>query len=280
VKCIIEKIRPISPGVGATEKMDIVPGKAVLSGHGLARTFLEKKGVGDEIYVNWGVTLENNPQMKAFTNIVAGGTICLKNAVRQPYVATDTSREKDRHPRTSVGYNNERTKVYFVVVDGRQTGVTVGVSTRELADIMAYAGADNALNLDGGGSSAMAINKEIKNTPSERRNVVNGLLLAKVPAVIQGINYGDTPNDQVQVYPNPAGKLVFFRVNLEKNIRSLQINLCDVNGKKIQEVCREKNVRQGTESIYSFETTNLKTGVYFYEVIQDGKRTGGKLIIK
>jgi exopolysaccharide biosynthesis protein len=43
----------------------------------------------------------------------------------------------------------------LLVVDGRQAGWSVGATLPELAQLMLDAGAWNAVNLDGGGSTAM-----------------------------------------------------------------------------------------------------------------------------
>lgn len=59
-----------------------------------------------------------------------------------------------RHPRTSIGISQDGTKIIMMVVDGR-SGSSVGVTTSMLADLMRYAGAYEAVNLDGGGSSTL-----------------------------------------------------------------------------------------------------------------------------
>jgi len=59
-----------------------------------------------------------------------------------------------RHPRTSIGVSQDGTKIIMMVVDGR-SGSSVGVTTSMLADLMRYAGAYEAVNLDGGGSSTL-----------------------------------------------------------------------------------------------------------------------------
>jgi hypothetical protein len=63
----------------------------------------------------------------------------------------------DRHPRTAVGFDRSRRWLYLVVVDGRQPDYSVGMTARELADLMAHLGADRATNLDGGGSSILLV---------------------------------------------------------------------------------------------------------------------------
>jgi len=68
-------------------------------------------------------------------------------------------------PRTAVGVIDDDHLV-FVVVDGRDTGYSTGVTLTELAGIMTSLGATTAYNLDGGGSSTMYFDGEVVNRPS------------------------------------------------------------------------------------------------------------------
>ena len=67
-------------------------------------------------------------------------------------------------PRTAVGVIAPDHLV-FVVVDGRSTGYSAGVTMTGLAQIMQSLGATTAYNLDGGGSSTMYFNGELVNNP-------------------------------------------------------------------------------------------------------------------
>lgn len=82
-------------------------------------------------------------------------------------------------PRTAVGVIDDNHLV-FVVVDGRQTGYSEGVSMTELAAIMQGLGATTAYNLDGGGSSTMYFDGEVVNSPSQggERGVSDVLYIA------------------------------------------------------------------------------------------------------
>lgn len=68
-------------------------------------------------------------------------------------------------PRTAIGVIDDN-HIVMVVVDGRDTGYSRGVTMTELADIMVSLGATTAYNLDGGGSSEMWFNGEVVNQPS------------------------------------------------------------------------------------------------------------------
>lgn len=61
-----------------------------------------------------------------------------------------------RHPRSGVGVANGGWRLFLLVVDGRQEGYSEGVSLPELGQILRRLGAQGGLNLDGGGTSAMA----------------------------------------------------------------------------------------------------------------------------
>lgn len=58
------------------------------------------------------------------------------------------------HPRTSLGVSQTGDSIIMMVIDGR-SAQSAGVRTSMLADVMRYAGAYEALNVDGGGSSTL-----------------------------------------------------------------------------------------------------------------------------
>lgn len=70
---------------------------------------------------------------------------------------------KVRHPRTAVGLNRDATRMILLVVDGRKSGVANGMNYEELAAELLRLGAHDALNLDGGGSSVLAIRAPERN---------------------------------------------------------------------------------------------------------------------
>jgi hypothetical protein len=74
------------------------------------------------------------------------------------------------HPRTSVGIDKKKGFMYIVVVDGR-SNLSIGINIVNLGKIHVHHGSTYAVNLDGGGSSALVINQAntamIVNTPSD-----------------------------------------------------------------------------------------------------------------
>ncbi len=146
----------------------------VLSGHGISADFLKDYvTVGDTL----GVLLKFAGCEKRIKELVGGNPVIITN---RSATVPGGSFSSDRHPRTAVGFSQDSTVLYMFVVDGRQTGFSVGMSLYELADYMLEWGVYNGINLDGGGSSAMVVRNEVKNSPSDaggERSVANALMV-------------------------------------------------------------------------------------------------------
>jgi exopolysaccharide biosynthesis protein len=88
-----------------------------------------------------------------------------------------------RHPRTAFAVLKDG-NVMLVTIDGRQPEHSVGLGLQELAEILKEVGAIEAINLDGGGSTAMYLDGKIVNKPSDRegeRRVSDALLVFPKP---------------------------------------------------------------------------------------------------
>lgn len=88
-----------------------------------------------------------------------------------------------RHPRTGIGWDVDGGLLWLAVVDGR-SAESVGMSLPELAGLFQALGAEEALNLDGGGSTTMWVRGEVVNRPSDptgERPVANGLWFVDLP---------------------------------------------------------------------------------------------------
>ncbi|MBK9128256.1 MAG: phosphodiester glycosidase family protein [Phycisphaerales bacterium] len=82
-----------------------------------------------------------------------------------------------RHPRTVFAWNDMHW--FFIVIDGRSP-ISVGMTFPEMAELLTQTlGALEALNLDGGGSSTLVVDGQVRNVPSDGRErpVANALLL-------------------------------------------------------------------------------------------------------
>ncbi len=71
-----------------------------------------------------------------------------------------------RQPRTMAGVDRKG-RLILATVDGRQTGGSEGFTLYEAAEFMRSLGAVQALNLDGGGSTTMAVRGTLGNNPSD-----------------------------------------------------------------------------------------------------------------
>jgi hypothetical protein len=83
-----------------------------------------------------------------------------------------------RHPRSAIGWSP--THFYFITVDGRQPGLSVGIKLAELAEYFVSLGCTDAMNLDGGKSAQLFLNDKIMNSPAQSEDTVaNSLLLIR-----------------------------------------------------------------------------------------------------
>lgn len=113
--------------------------------------------VGEEISVRMSMTPFDLVNLQT---LVTGNVWIVKDGA--PFHAGDAA----RHPRTVIAWSG--TKHWFVTFDGRQPGYAVGASTSEQADFLVNAlGVENAINLDGGGSTTMVIEGDVVNCPSD-----------------------------------------------------------------------------------------------------------------
>lgn len=100
--------------------------------------------------------------------------------------------QSEPQPRTALGLDKNGNRLIILVVDGRQPGYSEGATLAELAEMFVSLGAIQAMNLDGGGSSTLAMEKNGKafllNTPinhgipGRQRPVGNHLGIYALPA--------------------------------------------------------------------------------------------------
>jgi exopolysaccharide biosynthesis protein len=84
-----------------------------------------------------------------------------------------------RHPRTMIGVDRSGA-IWLVAVDGRQPWRSLGMTFAELKGVARRIGLTSALNLDGGGSTTMVVERWIVNHPSEEtgpRAVIDALVV-------------------------------------------------------------------------------------------------------
>ncbi len=98
----------------------------------------------------------------------------------------DVSLTDGRNPRTMIGFRKASPpRVWLVAVDGRQSALSVGMTFTEEARFMTDLGAEQSVNLDGGGSTTAWVKGQIKNSPSDgsERRVCTAWIVAPANTV-------------------------------------------------------------------------------------------------
>ncbi|WP_432354208.1 phosphodiester glycosidase family protein [Sporosarcina sp. A2] len=183
LKGVVKKVR-----TRGDKESSVIPRNGfVLSGHGEAEVSLRTIPVGAEIEISAAV---DAPWEDASFMLTSGPELVKDGKVN---VGMDLSSDKARElaPRTAVAIDKTGTKVFMVTVDGRQPGYSKGMNMKQLAEHLVSIGAYQALNLDGGGSTTMAVRKpgdqqvSLYNRPSDQseRRVSTSLLAVSTAPV-------------------------------------------------------------------------------------------------
>jgi hypothetical protein len=96
-------------------------------------------------------------------------------------------------PRSAIGLDKNARRMILVVVDGRLPGYSEGVTLTELAQILVEAGAHEAMNLDGGGSSTLV-----------REGALGRPVLLNTPIHNQIPNRQRPVGNHIGIFANPA----------------------------------------------------------------------------
>ena len=115
-----------------------------------------------------------------FPSVLVAGPMLIENGRT---IVGNSSR--DRHPRSCIGVKKDGT-VVLLTVDGRKEKAA-GMSFGELAYVARLLGLEQAVNLDGGGSSTLwTKSRNLVNVPSDKvlifrseRPVANGIVIRR-----------------------------------------------------------------------------------------------------
>ncbi len=163
----------------------IPTGGVVLAAYGPRSTRVASYAVGDTVRVvlraagasGAGAPVSPLVLIGGWPRILQGGR---NVAARAPWTeGTISSNAEARHPRSAVGFSADSSRLILMTVDGRQAA-SVGATLVELADLMKRFGAWDALNFDGGGSTALIVRGAVVNKVSDaagERPVGNALLV-------------------------------------------------------------------------------------------------------
>ena len=139
--------------------------------------------------------LPDEPQgdlVQAGPMLVSGGRSLMDGQDREGFSDDAEQFDSDitigRHPRCALGLSE--TELLAVCCDGRRSGVDGGLTLAELARLMISFGAEEAINLDGGGSATLVHRGHLLNRPysnwnqpaPESRPIVTALLFDRMPA--------------------------------------------------------------------------------------------------
>jgi hypothetical protein len=160
-------------------------GDALLHAYEPAAAWARRRGTGDTIAWRAEVLLraQDGGDAMVVREAVGGFPALLRD--RRDVLHEQTVSPpfgEQRHPRTAIGWTADGARLYLVVVDGRQPPYSDGMSLMELTWVFRRLGAAHALNLDGGGSTALVIGDRLANRPSDNdgeRAVGNALALAR-----------------------------------------------------------------------------------------------------
>lgn len=156
---IVVQDKKLIKKAGAGETVDIPEnGYIIVMDKATASEKLALFNVGDNLNFTESykfVFREGKNISDVLTGISAGGEI-LRNG--KPISTGMSISPKSRNPRSAVGVNNEKNKLILVAVDGR--GQSVGATHDEMASILLEYGAYDAIHLDGGGSTTVALREE------------------------------------------------------------------------------------------------------------------------
>ncbi len=136
------------------------------------------------------LSLATTPDLRTARTAISGGSVITRDGKKTRIEAPrginignySVSSMFERHPRSAVGFS--KTHIYLVQVDGRQRGLSVGMTLEELGEYMAKIGCDEAINLDGGGSATFWHRGRVVNSPCDgsERPVANALIVLRKAA--------------------------------------------------------------------------------------------------
>ncbi|EMR07943.1 Surface layer protein [Bhargavaea cecembensis DSE10] len=167
---------------------EIPEGGAVLSIHG-HENIVDFGGVkvGEKLALNVDLT---SPWNEA-EFVLASGPLLVQDGQVDIEMKSTSDRSRTRSPRTAVATNRDGSEVFLVTVDGRGAGGSKGMTLPEFAQYLKSIGAYNALNLDGGGSTTMAVRPRGYQYPTVVNRPSDGAERA-VSTILSAISYETT----------------------------------------------------------------------------------------
>lgn len=162
---------------GPASSVRIQPGTAVLVARGNAAAKLQAEALPGSVVT---LRLILQPDWSIVSDAIGGGPVLVRDGipVYRSNEGFTIAQLAPRGPRTAVGQRADG-GIVFVTTDGRQPGFSVGMTNFELARTLVRHGAVRGMGLDGGGSSTLAFEGTVLNSPSDgkERAVSTALML-------------------------------------------------------------------------------------------------------
>lgn len=114
---------------------------------------------GDTVQLDMRITRAGATTARARVMHAVGGRprLLVDSAVTADVDTEGNAGFRGLNPRTLLGFDRTGDRVWLVVADGRAPGYSMGMTLRQSADLLRALGAVHGLNLDGGGSSTLAV---------------------------------------------------------------------------------------------------------------------------
>ncbi len=157
---VVLEVRPALGGI------PIAPDTVVLNGP--AGASLDALRPGDPLPLSLSIT----PGWESVREAIGGRERIVRDGAAS--ISPHPAKADELHPRTALGITAAG-DVVMATVDGRESGYSTGVDLAELAQLMLSRGVVQALNMDGGGSTTMAVRLpgdvevSVVNRPSDGR---------------------------------------------------------------------------------------------------------------
>lgn len=132
------------------------------------------------------VAYDGDPPPASIVSAVGGGPLLLRDGKAATDAFVPAAKETDvRYPVTGAGLSADGSTLWLVAVDGRSASRSVGITRPMLRSLLASLGAAQAMALDSGGSTEMAVRHlgyasiSVANAPSDarERSIADALLV-------------------------------------------------------------------------------------------------------
>jgi len=154
----------------------------ILSASGKYTDSLRNAGMkpGMKIHIDTSLASLDEKNNHATTNVnntsyTTAGPTLIRKGKRVDNIEAENIRlafDTTSHPRTAIGITKGRDSLFLMTADGRQPGYSMGMSLDQVSQFLIELGTWSGYNLDGGGSTTMAIRNIVVNSfsdPRERR---------------------------------------------------------------------------------------------------------------